>query len=219
MRDLAIVVTAGPTVEDLDPVRFLGNRSSGKMGFAVAERASARGAKVTLIAGPVSLPTPSAVHRVDVRSALSMQAALAEALGPDLGRADALVMTAAVADYRPAEVHGHKLKRKAERLLLELVPNPDLLAEIGHARAGQRPVLVGFAVETGADAQIIAYARGKLESKRVDLVVANAAGDAFGKDDNRATLVERGAVTPLGVLSKADLADRILDRVAALCRR
>jgi|HubBroStandDraft_6_1064221.scaffolds.fasta_scaffold149050_2 phosphopantothenoylcysteine decarboxylase/phosphopantothenate--cysteine ligase len=219
---LRVVVTAGPTLEDIDPVRFLGNRSTGKMGFAVAERAAARGAEVTLIAGPVSLPTPAHVNirRVDVRSALEMQAALAAALGPDLAGADALVMTAAVADYRPAEQHAAKVKRTAERMVLELVPNPDLLAEIGAARARlaspRRPVLCGFAVETDTDERVVAYARGKLEKKGVDLIVANHARDGFGRDDNRATLVEPGRTEPLGLLSKHALADRILDRIAAL---
>jgi phosphopantothenoylcysteine decarboxylase/phosphopantothenate--cysteine ligase len=220
---LRVVVTAGPTLEDIDPVRFLGNRSTGKMGFAVAERAAARGAVVTLVAGPVSLPTPEGVRRVDVRSALDMQRALAEALGPDLGRADALVMTAAVADYRPLEQHDRKVKRTADRMVLELVPNPDLLAEIGAARArlpagARRPVLCGFAVETDTDEGVVAYARGKLEKKRVDMIVANHARDAFGRDDNRATLVEPGRAEPLGLLSKHALADRILDRVEALAR-
>jgi len=225
-RDLAglrVVVTAGPTVEDLDPVRFLGNRSTGKMGFAVAARAVARGAEVTLIAGPVSLPTPFGALRVDVRGALAMRAALWQVLGADLAGADALIMTAAVADYRPAEAHPGKRKRTAANLTLELVPNPDLLAEIGAARAALAspalPALIGFAVETESDPQVVAYARGKLEAKRVDLVVANHASDAFGRDDNRATLVDRRGAEPLGVLPKLELADRILDRAAGLCRR
>ena len=116
IEGLRILVTAGPTIEDLDPVRFLGNRSTGKMGFALAERAALRGARVTLIAGPVSLPTPFGVKRVDVRSALSMRSALWEALGPDLSGADALIMSAAVADYRPKEEHATKMKRSAEGL-------------------------------------------------------------------------------------------------------
>jgi phosphopantothenoylcysteine decarboxylase / phosphopantothenate---cysteine ligase len=219
LAGLRVVVTAGPTVEDLDPVRFLGNRSTGKMGFAIATRAALRGAAVTLIAGPVALPTPSGVHRVDVRGALAMRAALREALGADLDRADALVMSAAVADYRPAEEHATKQKRTAESMTLELVPNPDLLAEIGVARTGPTPALVGFAVETDTDAQVVAYARGKLEKKRVDLMVANHASDAFGREDNRATLVDRDGAQPLGVLPKTELADRILDRVAVLCHR
>ncbi len=230
-RDLAglrVVVTAGPTVEDFDPVRFLGNRSTGKMGFAVAARAAARGATVTLIAGPVSLRTPYGVSRVDVRGALEMRAALHDALGPDLAGADALVMTAAVADYRPAETLKAKRKRTADSLTLELVPNPDLLAEIGAARAALAaregvtpalPALVGFAVETDSDERVVAYARAKLEQKRVDLVVANHASDAFGRDDNRATLVDRVRAEALAVLPKAELADRILDRLARLCGR
>jgi phosphopantothenoylcysteine decarboxylase/phosphopantothenate--cysteine ligase len=215
LEGLRLVITAGPTVEDLDPVRFIGNRSTGKMGFAVAERAAARGGKVTLIAGPVSLPTPFGVHRIDVRGALAMQSVLWQALGPDLGHADALVMTAAVADYRPAEEHAMKIKRSKERMTVELVPNPDLLAEIGAARLGERPVLVGFAVETGTDEQVIAYAKGKLESKKVDMVVANDARESFGRDDNRAAIVDRSGVEMLGTLTKHEVADRILDRIAA----
>ncbi|WP_437295195.1 bifunctional phosphopantothenoylcysteine decarboxylase/phosphopantothenate--cysteine ligase CoaBC [Sorangium sp. So ce426] len=230
-RDLAglrVVVTAGPTLEDLDPVRFLGNRSTGKMGFAVAERAAARGAQVTLIAGPVSLSTPPGARRVDVRGALSMRGALWQALGEDLRGADALIMTAAVSDYRPAEQHATKLKRTPDLASLPLVPNPDLLAEIGAARGGpadaagaggaRSPVLVGFAVETATDEGVIAYARHKLASKRVDMIVANHAADSFGRDDNRATIVTRDAADALGVLPKPALADRILDRVLQLCR-
>jgi phosphopantothenoylcysteine decarboxylase/phosphopantothenate--cysteine ligase len=143
-----------------------------------------------------------------------MRAALWKALGEDLGGVDALVMTAAVADYRPAEVSAHKRKRSDEPLRLDLVPNPDLLAEIGAARGDRKaPVLVGFAVETASDEGVVAYARGKLEKKRVDLVVANHAADAFGKDDNRATLVDHAAAEATGTLSKRELADRILDRI------
>jgi phosphopantothenoylcysteine decarboxylase/phosphopantothenate--cysteine ligase len=217
-QDLAgrhVVVTAGPTVEDLDPVRFVSNRSSGKMGFAIAERAVARGAKVTLVTGPVSLPVPYGVQLVEVRSAVAMRGAVWQALGPDLGHADALVMTAAVGDYRPAEAHAAKLKRESKRMTLELVQNPDILAEIGAARRTYHPILVGFAVETDGDEQVIAHARTKLEKKRVDLVVANHASDSFGRDDNRATLVAPDQVDSLGRLAKTDLADQILDWVAA----
>ncbi|TKD12901.1 bifunctional phosphopantothenoylcysteine decarboxylase/phosphopantothenate--cysteine ligase CoaBC [Polyangium fumosum] len=220
-RDLVgirIVVTAGPTVEDLDPVRFLGNRSTGKMGFAIAERAASRGASVTLVSGPVALATPRGVTRVDVRSALAMKEALWEVMGADLGRADALIMSAAVADYRPAEQSTTKRKRSAEPLEIKLVPNPDLLAEVGAARTGARPVLVGFAVETADDAGIVGYARGKLQAKRVDMVVANHAQDSFGREDNRATIVTSHGAEAFGVLSKRDLADHILDRVAQRCR-
>jgi phosphopantothenoylcysteine decarboxylase/phosphopantothenate--cysteine ligase len=208
-----VVVTAGPTVEDFDPVRFLGNRSTGKMGFAVAERAAARGAEVTLITGPVSLATPPSVIRVDVRSALDMREALWRALGPDLSRAHALVMTAAVADYRPRDVSPSKLKKQGDETTLTLVKNPDLLAEIGSARLGTSPFLVGFAVETGDSAALEAYARGKLVQKKCDLVVANEAGVAFAGDDNSATFVTADGAERLPSMSKHALADRILDQL------
>jgi phosphopantothenoylcysteine decarboxylase/phosphopantothenate--cysteine ligase len=206
-----IVVTAGPTHEDIDPVRFVANRSSGKMGYAIAERAVARGAQVTLISGPVQLPTPRGVSRVNVRSAIAMRGATWQALGPDLSHADALVMAAAVGDYRPAETHSSKLKRSAQSMTLELTPNPDILSEVGHARRGPRPVLIGFALETDSDERVIANARQKLSEKRVDLVVANHAGDALERDDNRAALVTETHEEPLIKLSKVTLAERILD--------
>jgi phosphopantothenoylcysteine decarboxylase/phosphopantothenate--cysteine ligase len=214
-EDRHVVVSAGPTIEDIDPVRFLGNRSSGKMGFAIAERAAARGARVTLVSGPSALPTPPAVDRIDVRTALEMREALVVALGEDLSQADALVMAAAVGDFRPADVHATKLKREGrDKLTLELVQNPDILAEIGKARKNACPVLVGFAVEADNDERVIAYARRKLEEKRVDLVVANHAADSFGRDDNRATFVTAGAAEALGTLSKGELAERLLDWIA-----
>jgi phosphopantothenoylcysteine decarboxylase / phosphopantothenate---cysteine ligase len=218
-RDLAglrIVVTAGPTVEDIDPVRFIGNRSTGRMGFAVAERAAARGAEVTLVAGPTSLPTPYGVLRVDVRGAAAMRVALWDALGADLSRADALVMAAAVADYRPAEASTSKIKKGDPRVALELVANPDLLGEVGAARAGKRPLLVGFAVETEGGAKLALSAGRKLADKRIDLVVANQASESFGRDDNVATLVQANAVEPLPAMSKILLADLLLDRAKVL---
>jgi phosphopantothenoylcysteine decarboxylase/phosphopantothenate--cysteine ligase len=219
-RDLAglhVVVTAGPTLEDVDPVRFLGNRSTGKMGFALAERAAARGAEVTLVAGPVSLPTPPGrVKRVDVRSALDMREALWEAIGRDLARADVLVMAAAVADHRPADVSPTKIKKGDARATIELVKNPDLLGEVGIARAGKRPVLVGFAVETAGGDALVTYARRKLVDKRVDLVVANEAAVSFGRDDNRAVLVTADAADALPAASKGAVADVIWDRVKQL---
>jgi phosphopantothenoylcysteine decarboxylase/phosphopantothenate--cysteine ligase len=216
-RDLAgrhFVVTAGPTLEDLDPVRFIGNRSSGKMGYALAERAAARGARTTLISGPTSLPAPHGVTRVDVRSAVAMRSAVWQALGPDLASADALIMAAAVGDYRPTETRSTKIKRDADAISLELEKNPDILAEVGAARGGKRPILVGFAVETDSDEKVTEYARRKVGQKRCDVVVANHAEDAFGKDDNRITLVTKGDATPLPRLSKYQLADHILDWVA-----
>jgi phosphopantothenoylcysteine decarboxylase/phosphopantothenate--cysteine ligase len=247
-QDLAgvrVVVTAGPTLEDLDPVRFLGNRSSGKMGFAIAARAAARGAEVTLVAGPVSLGTPTGVRRIDVRGALEMRAALSSLLLPDLSGADVLIMAAAVADHRPVAVAATKIKKNDAKAVIELVKNPDLIGEIGAARAARaapangatklRPVLVGFAVETAGgrpDAQgaLVAYARRKLEEKRVDLVVCNDAAESFGQDDNTIALVGRGARGAKGAetngegdsaaflprASKSVLADAILSEVRAL---
>jgi phosphopantothenoylcysteine decarboxylase / phosphopantothenate---cysteine ligase len=158
------------------------------------------------------------VRRIDVRSALEMQGALSSVLGGELDAADALIMTAAVADYRAAFPSETKLKRSGNAMTLELVPNPDLLAEIGGKRHGRRPVLVGFAVETESDEALVALAQGKLASKRVDVIVANHAADSFGRDDNRATLVDQHGSEPLGILTKLELADRILNRVARLCR-
>ena len=213
-----IVVTAGPTVEDLDPVRSLTNRSSGKMGFAIAASAARNGGRVTLIAGPVTLPTPAGVLRVDVRSALDMQAALGQALAEGPG-ADALVMCAAVSDYRPRQLSSSKLKRSAAALQLELVPNPDLLAEVGAARVGQRPFLLGFAVETAQGEQLVAAGRSKLAQKRVDAIVANSAHDALGTDQTRAVLVTAASEQPLGPGSKAAVADDIVAFLSAQLSR
>jgi phosphopantothenoylcysteine decarboxylase/phosphopantothenate--cysteine ligase len=185
------------------------------MGFALARRAAARGARVTLIAGPVTLTTPYGVQRVDVRSAIAMRGAIWQALGPDLSNADALLMAAAVGDYRPAETRAAKLKRGDQPLALELVQNPDLLAEIGDSREGTRPVLVGFAVETGSDPAIVEYATDKLHKKRVDLVVANHAEESLGRDDNRVTLVSREGAEPSDAAPKGEVADRILDWVVS----
>jgi phosphopantothenoylcysteine decarboxylase / phosphopantothenate---cysteine ligase len=227
LTSLRVVVTAGPTLEDIDPVRFLGNRSSGKMGFAVAGLAAARGADVTLVAGPVSVPTPPGVRRVDVRGALEMRAALWSALGQDLSGADALIMAAAVADHRPAEVASSKIKKSDASAAIELVKNPDLLGEVGAARAARpasgqagamarRPVLVGFAVETSGGEALVAYARRKLQEKRVDFVVANEAADSFGREDNRVVLVDGAGAETLPKASKSALANVILDRVRGL---
>jgi phosphopantothenoylcysteine decarboxylase/phosphopantothenate--cysteine ligase len=218
LRGRHLVVSAGPTAEDIDPVRFISNRSSGKMGFALAERAAAHGAKVTLIAGPVALATPTGVTRIDVRSAQAMRGALWQALKPDLSGADALIMTAAVADYRPAETHASKLKRGAESIGLELIPNDDLLAEIGAARKAQRPVLVGFALETEKDEKLVNAARAKLAKKRVDLVVANHPDSSIAKEQISGSLVGVRGAEPFGPLVKHEAADRILDFVVTRLR-
>jgi phosphopantothenoylcysteine decarboxylase/phosphopantothenate--cysteine ligase len=165
----------------------------------------------------VPLATPYAVRRVDVRSVVGMRVALGEELGPDLGGADALVMAAAVADYVPRETLASKLKKSTDALSLDLVRAPDLIAEIGARRQdGRLPVLVGFALETGTDAEVVASARQKLVAKNLDLVVANEAKDGFGGADNRATLVAKGDTTPFDTMSKLALADEILNRVRDL---
>ncbi|AKF07103.1 bifunctional phosphopantothenoylcysteine decarboxylase/phosphopantothenate--cysteine ligase CoaBC [Sandaracinus amylolyticus] len=216
-RDLSghtVLISAGPTLEPVDPVRFLGNRSSGRMGYAIAERARQRGARVILVSGPVALAAPQGVERVSVRTAIEMQEAITSRL-PDC---DAVIMAAAVADFRPREAAVHKLKKLEgeETRVIELVRNPDILADLGASRRGARPVLVGFAVETE---NLVAAARTKLETKKVDLVVANHASVAFEGDDNEATLVTRDDEESTGRVSKHALADRILDRVHALLER
>jgi phosphopantothenoylcysteine decarboxylase/phosphopantothenate--cysteine ligase len=211
-----VLVTAGPTVEDLDPVRFLTNRSSGKMGFAIAAEAARLGARVTLVAGPVALATPAGVTRVDVRSAGEMQRAVDDVLGEALQGADALVMAAAVADYRPAQRLATKIKKAGDTLAIDLVRNPDILAEVGGRRRGAMPVLVGFALETGDDASVEAYARGKLASKRCDVIVANEASTALEGDASRIRLVARegDVIGPLAG-SKRELAAHVVAAIVA----
>ncbi len=215
LEGVRVLVTAGPTTEDIDPVRYIGNRSSGKMGFAIAEQAAALGATVTLVAGPVSLPTPKGVTRVDVRTAESLKSALWQALGSDLSGVDVLIMSAAVADYRPATPSSTKIRRSDQPLTLSLVPNPDLLAEIGRARQGARPLLVGFALGTESQADAIATARKKLADKRVDLVVSNHAAESIGRDDIVAMLVGESSCELVPRAPKRVLAERLLGWVAS----
>src|SRR5262249_52878324 len=160
------------------------------------------------------LPTPRGVARKDVRSALEMRAALWEAAGDDLSKIDAVVMSAAVADYRAAAISPTKRKKSGESLSIDLVTNPGLLAEIGaKPRSAKRPILVGFALETAEDAELVAYARKKLAEKKVDLVVANHAKDSLGTEDNRVTLVTAAGAEPLAPAPKHVVADAILDRL------
>jgi phosphopantothenoylcysteine decarboxylase / phosphopantothenate---cysteine ligase len=212
LRGKRVVISAGPTHEAVDDVRFLGNRSSGKMGFALAGAAADLGAEVTLIAGPVALPTPAGVgRRIDVQSALEMQAALTQAVGG----ADVVVMAAAVADFRPAQRAPGKLsRRQGGGAPLQLVANPDLLAGLGAARKGGRPYLVGFAAEVDlTGAELVARARAKLVEKRCDLIVANdvgAPGLGFGSDQNQVVLVGgQGPGQSLGPAPKSLLAQQI----------
>ncbi len=213
-QDLAgetVLVTAGPTCEDIDPVRFLTNRSSGKMGYAVAAAAAKRGAKVLLVSGPTSLETPQGVERVDVRSAQQMQHAVqARFVGCTIA-----IFSAAVADYRPAEKADQKIKRGQDSLTLQLEPNVDILASVAREK-GDR-LVVGFAAETENVAE---NARKKLSQKNADLIVANdvsAEGAGFDLDTNIVTLFSRDERDlPLPRLSKAEVAQRILDEVLRL---
>jgi phosphopantothenoylcysteine decarboxylase/phosphopantothenate--cysteine ligase len=209
-----ILVTAGPTHEDIDPVRYLANRSSGKMGFAIAERAAIRGANVLMVSGPVPLPTPAGVERVDVRTASEMRRAIKTSLGSDLDTVDAVVMSAAVADFRAKKPSAHKIKKSEAPAAIALEKNPDLLAELGSLRGERaRPLLVGFALETGSDDRLVVYAREKLASKAIDLVVANRADEALGTDDNRAIFVNAERAEAMPRMHKLALADALLDRI------
>jgi phosphopantothenoylcysteine decarboxylase/phosphopantothenate--cysteine ligase len=207
-----VVVTTGGTQEPIDPVRFVGNHSSGKMGYALALAARDRGAKVTLVSAPTALPAPTGVRLVGVQTAQEMcQAVLAA-----LPESDALIMAAAVADYRPAEAVAHKIKKGEGGLELTLVRTTDILAEVATQRAelGRPRVVVGFAAETQ---DLVANAQAKLEAKRLDLMVANDARQAMGADVNQVTLLDAsGGVEELPLLSKDEVAERVMDRVVEL---
>jgi len=209
-----VVVTTGGTQEPIDPVRFVGNHSSGKMGYALALAARDRGAKVTLVSAPTALPAPIGVQLVGVQTAQEMcQAVLAA-----LPESDALIMAAAVADYRPAEAVAHKIKKGEGGLELTLVRTADILAEVATQRAelGRPWVVVGFAAETQ---DLVANAQAKLEAKRLDLMVANDARQAMGADVNQVTLLDAsGDVEELPLLPKDEVAERVMDRVVELLR-
>jgi phosphopantothenoylcysteine decarboxylase/phosphopantothenate--cysteine ligase len=213
-RDLdgeTVLVTAGPTCEDLDPVRYLTNRSSGKMGYAVAEVAAERGAKVFLVTGPTALETPAGVERIDVRSAEEMhRAVVARFSGSSIA-----VLAAAVADYRPVQQSSTKIKKNSHALAISLEPTTDILADV--ARNKGATMVVGFAAETDHVAE---NARKKLTAKNADLIVANdvtAEGAGFELDTNIVTLFSRdGRDLPLPKLTKKEVAHRILDEVVRL---
>lgn len=205
-----VVVSAGGTQEPIDPVRYLGNYSSGKMGFAVAEAARDRGAEVVLVSGPAALGDPYGVGVVRVRRAAEML----DAIIAHCAQAQALIMAAAVADYQPAEAVGQKIKRRAEGLTLSLVRTPDILVQVRRRRG---LVKVGFAAESE---DLVANARQKLEAKGLDLIAANdvtAQGSGFGADTNKVTMLDRdGGQEELPLMSKYDVAGRILDKVVLL---
>ena len=205
-----IVVTAGGTQEPIDPVRHIGNRSSGKMGYALAEAARDRGAEVKLITAPVSSPEPAGVEIIRVRTAAEMKKAVTGAVA----EADALIMAAAVADYQPKESVPGKIKKDRSKLTLELVRTPDILAS-----ATGTFLKIGFAAESE---DVVANARNKLEQKDLDLIVANditRTDSGFDADTNRVTLIDRnGKIEELPLLSKREVAEKILDRVAGMLK-
>nr|WP_318241366.1 bifunctional phosphopantothenoylcysteine decarboxylase/phosphopantothenate--cysteine ligase CoaBC [Xanthomonas surreyensis] len=208
LHGLRLLISAGPTYEDLDPVRYLGNRSSGKMGYALAAAAARQGASVVLVSGPVHLPTPDGVQRIDVRSAAQMRAAVLGALPADI-----YIGTAAVADYTPRQVAAQKIKKSGEMLTLELVRTPDILAEVA-AQTQALKLVVGFAAETH---DIERYARGKLNDKHLDLIIANqvgVAGNGFESDQNAATAYWQQGARSFPAVSKAQLAEQLLALIA-----
>jgi phosphopantothenoylcysteine decarboxylase/phosphopantothenate--cysteine ligase len=211
LKGKKVLVTAGPTYEPIDPVRFIGNRSSGKMGYAIAEVARNRGAEVTLVSGPTALPPPHAVRFIPVETAAQMRdSALSVAL-----TADVIVMAAAVADFRPSNAASAKIKR-AEGLVLDLSPTEDIAAEL--VRVAPHAFHVGFALETG---DLVSAARSKLRRKGQQLVVANEVSDRhnpFGADTNRVVLVSEKDATELPQMSKRDVAAAALDRVEGALR-
>ena len=213
LRGKTVIVTAGPTHEAIDPVRFVGNRSSGKMGYALAAAARSRGANVVLVSGPVDLQPPAGVEVIRVTTAAEMR----DAVVPRARQADVVIMAAAVADYAPAESPAHKIHKNSDTLTLSLVRTPDILAELGRQRAsGVRPLLVGFAAET---TDVVASARSKRREKNVDLVVANdvSRSDAgFEVDTNEVTLVTANGEETLPLQPKSAIAAQVIQRVEAL---
>lgn len=209
-----VLVTAGPTQEDLDPVRFITNHSSGKMGYALALMAKRRGAEVSLISGPTDLPAPHGVEVIPVRSAVEMR----DAVMKRMKKATVVIKAAAVADYRPASRSASKIKKKDGPMALSLERNPDIIAEAGRVK-GKR-VLVGFAMETE---NLVENAKRKLKSKNMDLIVGNdlnSPDTGFRADTNIVKIIDRsGRIESLPLLDKREVADRILDRIKALRKK
>ncbi|MGL5106010.1 MAG: bifunctional phosphopantothenoylcysteine decarboxylase/phosphopantothenate--cysteine ligase CoaBC [Plesiomonas shigelloides] len=213
LAGIAVLITAGPTREALDPVRFISNHSSGKMGYAIAAAAAARGAKVTLVSGPVNLPTPAGVKRIDVESALQMQSAVMT----EVTHHQIFIACAAVADYRAACVAPEKIKKAGDEISLTLVKNPDIVAGVG-AMTTQRPFVVGFAAETQNVEQ---YARDKLARKNLDLICANDVslpGQGFNADQNALHLFWKDGQHSLALDSKAALGQQLMDNIVRLYR-
>ena len=205
-----VLVTAGPTFEAIDPVRGITNHSSGKMGFAVARAAAEAGAEVTLVAGPVHLPTPRGVQRIDVTSARDML----DAVLPRAPQHDLFVATAAVADWRPAEAASRKIKKDGSGRVpaLAMAENPDILATVAALPAASRPYCVGFAAESH---DLVRHAREKLQRKGVPLIVGNIGPDTFGRDDNTLVLVDAAGEHPLPPGPKLQLARELVREIAS----
>lgn len=204
-----VVITAGPTREAIDPVRYITNKSSGKMGFALAEVAAEAGARVTLIAGPVNLPTPARVQRIDVTRAQDMYDTCMQVVGEG---ADIFIATAAVADYRPMVTADHKIKKSTEEVHLTLVKNPDIVAAV--AEHAKRPFTVGFAAETQ---DVIAYASAKLTNKKLDMIATNDVSGAnvgFNSDNNALTVIWPGGHKVLPLASKRQIASQLIELIA-----
>lgn len=220
-QDLAgkrVLISTGPTREAIDPVRFITNRSSGKMGLALAFEASRRGASVTLVEGPLlgSPFIPNAIKRVRVTSAQEMREAVLDQV-ESAANPDIVIMAAAVADYRPENASQEKIKKASATLSISLTPNPDILREVGERkRGGQSPFLVGFAVETGDTETLLSEARRKLADKNADLLVGNLAKDSFDKDTNRVVIVSKnGEAREVATAKKSFIARTIFDTISA----
>ncbi|MGW8367595.1 MAG: bifunctional phosphopantothenoylcysteine decarboxylase/phosphopantothenate--cysteine ligase CoaBC [Gammaproteobacteria bacterium] len=208
-----VLITAGPTREPIDPVRYITNRSSGKMGFALAEAAAAAGARVKLVTGPVSLPTPAGVERFDVETAEEMYATVHE----ELPGADIFIGAAAISDYRPEQAAEHKIKKRRDRLDLTLTKAPDTLRSVAALESPVRPFTVGFAAETE---NLEAHAIRKLEDKRLDMIVANLVGEgrAFDRDENEVVVFWPEGRREIALASKRQLARQLVDLIAARAR-
>jgi phosphopantothenoylcysteine decarboxylase/phosphopantothenate--cysteine ligase len=213
LAGMSFVITAGPTREPIDPVRYITNRSSGKMGFALAEAAAAAGARVRLVSGPVGLATPPGVERFDVQTAEDMYAAVHE----QLSGSDIFIGAAAVSDYRPEQSAEHKIKKTEERLELKLTRAPDTLRSVAALAAPARPFTVGFAAETE---NLEAHAVQKLESKRLDMIVANLVGEgrAFDCDENEVVVFWSDGKREIGLASKRELARELVELIATRAR-
>jgi phosphopantothenoylcysteine decarboxylase/phosphopantothenate--cysteine ligase len=213
LKDKSVLITAGPTREAIDPVRFISNHSSGKMGYALAEAASKLGAKVTLISGPVSLPTPERVEKISVESAMDMYKHVMKNASSN----DVFIACAAVADYRPNSVADQKIKKTddSDEMSITMVKNPDIVASVASIEAN-RPFTVGFAAETQ---DVEKYARGKLEKKNLDLICANdvsVEGQGFNANDNALTLYWKQGESQLPLESKQALALKIMQKIEQL---